>query len=324
MYCFYCRKIEEKRGVTVTDSGIPEVKPSLSANGLQSQVHSQVSSNISGNVSSATNNRPAWDEEWGPIRKQPSSSLQTNSVTPTNPIMGNEPIQVSSSQPNSFLQNAVSSQQTAASCPPVDIEWPPQASSGVTPQFGDAEKQSNAGASPTSSFDDIDPFANWPPRPSGSVSGSGPSNNGTTGFPANIFGSSSLSSTSNSMNSNRNSNNSWTFDTQSSVEQIRLNQGNATSNTGSLGNSGFNPQNSLGYLKQNQATPASSAYTNKNSSDLGSIFASGKNDHTAPRLAPPPSTAVGRGRGRGKGASSVSRSSHAKSSTEQPPLLDLL
>ncbi|KAM5550119.1 SCY1-like protein 2 [Rosa sericea] len=320
------RKIEEKRGVTVTDSGIPEVKPSLSANGLQSQVHSQVSSNISGNVSSATNSRPAWDEEWGPIRKQPSNSLQnsTNSATPTNPLMSNEPIQVSSSQPNSFLQTAVSSQQTAASCPPVDIEWPPRASSGVNPQFDDAEKKSNAGMSPTSSFDDIDPFANWPPRPSGSVGGSGPSSNGAMVFPTNIYGSSSLSSTSNSMNLKSNSNNSWTFDTQSSVEQIRLNQGNATSNTGSLGNSDFSSQDSLGYMKQNQAIPASSAYTNKNSADLGSIFASAKNDQTALRLAPPPSTTVGRGRGRGRGASSVSRSSHAKSSTEQPPLLDLL
>ncbi|KAL6210161.1 hypothetical protein ACLB2K_021098 [Fragaria x ananassa] len=316
------RKIEEKRGVTVTDSGIPEVKPSLSANGIQSQV----SSNISGNVSSATNNRPAWDEEWGPIKKQPSNSVQnsTNSVTPINPVMVNEPIQVSSSHPNSFLQTAVSSQQAAASCPPVDIEWPPRASSGVTPQFGDAEKKSDAGVSPTSSFDDIDPFANWPPRPSGSVGGSGPTNSGAMGFPTNIYGSSSLSSTSNSMSLKSNSNNSWNFGTQSSIEQIRMNQGNGTSNTSSLGNSGFNSQDSLGYIKQNQATPASSAYTNKSSADLGSIFASGKNDQTALRLAPPPSTTVGRGRGRGRGASSVSRSSNAKSSTEQPPLLDLL
>ncbi|XP_004290244.1 PREDICTED: SCY1-like protein 2 [Fragaria vesca subsp. vesca] len=316
------RKIEEKRGVTVTDSGIPEVKPSLSANGLQTQV----SSNISGNVSSATNTRPAWDEEWGPIKKQPSNSVQnsTNSVTPINPVMVNEPIQVSSSQPNSFLQTAVSSQQAAASCPPVDIEWPPRASSGVTPQFGDAEKKSDAGVSPASSFDDIDPFANWPPRPSGSVGGSGPTNSGAMGFPTNIYGSSSLSSTSNSMSLKSNSNNSWNFDTQSSIEQIRMNQGNGTSNTSNLGNSGFNSRDSLGYMKQNQVTPASSAYTNKSSADLGSIFASGKNDQTALRLAPPPSTTVGRGRGRGRGASSVSRSSNAKSSTEQPPLLDLL
>ncbi|XP_050364375.1 SCY1-like protein 2 B [Argentina anserina] len=314
------RKIEEKRGVTVSDSGIPEVKPSLSANGLQSQG----SSNISGNVSSATNSRPAWDEEWGPVKKQPSNTLQnsTNSVTPINSVMVNEPIKVSSSQPNLFLQNAVSSQQATASCPPVDIEWPTRASSGVPPQFGDAEKKSDPGVSPTSSFDDIDPFANWPPRPSGSVGGSGPSNNGA--FPTSLYSSSSLSSTSNSMNMKNNSINSWTFDTQSSIEQIRLNQGSGTSNTGSLGNSVFNSQDSLGYLKQNPATLASSVYTNKSSTDIGSIFASGKNDQTSLRLAPPPSSTVGRGRGRGRGASSVSRSSHAKSSTEQPPLLDLL
>lgn len=209
------------------------------------------------------------------------------------------------------------------SCPPVDIEWPPRASSGVTP-LGDAEKQSNAGASSSSSFDDIDPFANWPPRPSGSVSGTGPSNNGAIESTRNKYGPNSSSSTSNSMNLYSNDNDSWAFGTQTSVEQIGLNQGNATLNTGSLGSSGFDPQSSIGFLKQTQSISASSAYTDKKSADLGSIFASGNNAQTAPRLAPPPSTAVGRGRGRGKGASSVSRSSHSKSASEQPPLLDLL
>jgi SCY1-like protein 2 len=33
---------------------------------------------------------------------------------------------------------------------------------------------------------------------------------------------------------------------------------------------------------------------------------------------------VGRGRGRGRGATSTKQSSHTKSSTDQPPLLDLL
>ncbi|KAM2675545.1 hypothetical protein EV1_002299 [Malus domestica] len=314
------RRIEEKRGVTVTDSGIPEVKPSPSANGL----HSQVPSKISGNVATAANSSPAWDEDWGPIRKQPSNSLQnsTNSITTTYPTLGNEPIQVTSSQPNSLLRTAVASQQTPVSCPPVDIEWPPRVSSGVNP-VADAEKQLNAGTSSSSGFDDIDPFANWPPRPSGQVSGMGHSNNGTIESPRNKYGPSSLSSTSNSMNLYNNSNDSWAFGTGSSVEQIGLNQGNASS-SGGLGSSGFNPQSSIGFMKQNQPISASNAYTDKKSADLGSIFASGNNGQTALRLAPPPSTAVGRGRGRGKGASSASRSSHAKSATEQPPLLDLL
>ncbi|KAF2290651.1 hypothetical protein GH714_014872 [Hevea brasiliensis] len=51
------------------------------------------------------------------------------------------------------------------------------ASSSVTPQSRDADKQLNTGASSSSSFDDLDPFANWPPRPSGSSSASGTSNN---------------------------------------------------------------------------------------------------------------------------------------------------
>ena len=64
----------------------------------------------------------------------------------------------------------------------------------------------------------------------------------------------------------------------------------------------------------------------KKTTYLGSIFASSKNDHASPRLAPPPATAVGRGRGRGRGnqGQSNARSAHAKSPSEQPPLLDLL
>jgi SCY1-like protein 2 len=61
---------------------------------------------------------------------------------------------------------------------------------------------------------------------------------------------------------------------------------------------------------------ASSTYTNKKSTDLGSIFASKKNELFVPRLAPWPSTTVGKGRVRGRAASLASRASHAKSQTE--------
>lgn len=319
---FFDRKIEEKRGVTVTDSGIPEVKPSPSVNGLLSQPLSK----ISGTVKSTTKSSPAWDEDWGPTTKGTATSLQNsrNNIPSTQPDLGFQPIQVNSLQSQFSTTPAVSSQQTALSCPPVDIEWPPRASTGVSPQLGDDNKQLNAGTSSTSSFNDIDIFADWPPRPTGSVSGAGASNNGTIGQPDNKNGSYPISSTPNSMSFQMNSNNSWAFDTHSSIEPIRQNQGNLTESAGSLGSGGLTAQSSIGFLKQSQGIPASGTYTDKKSTDLGSIFASSKNDQFAPRLAPPPSTAVGRGRGRGRVASSASRASHAKSQTEQPPLLDLL
>ena len=71
--------------------------------------------------------------------------------------------------------------KTTSTCPPVDLEWPPWASSsGMTSKVVDGhEKQKpNTGSSSTSSFDDIDPFADWPPRPGGSSNVSGSSNNG--------------------------------------------------------------------------------------------------------------------------------------------------
>ncbi|XP_059449975.1 SCY1-like protein 2 A [Corylus avellana] len=311
------RKIEEKRGVTVTDS---EVKPSPSVNGLTSQAPSK----ISGTVKSTTKSSPAWDEDWGPSAKGTATSLQNsrNNIPSIHTDLGFQPIQVNSVQSQFSTTPAVSSQQTALSCPPVDIEWPPRASTEVTPKLGDSEMQLNAGTSSTSSFDDI--FADWPPRSTGSVSGAKPTNNGTIGQPNNKNGSYPISSTPNSMSFQMNSNNSWAFDTLNSVEPVRQNQLNLTQTAGSLGSGGLIAQSSIGFLKQSQGIPASSTYTDKKSTDLGSIFASSKNEPSALRLAPPPSTAVGRGRGRGRAASSASRASHAKSQTEQPPLLDLL
>ncbi|KAJ6693235.1 hypothetical protein OIU85_004039 [Salix viminalis] len=118
------RMIEEKRGVTVTDSGIPESTAS-------------------------------WDEDWGPVSKGSAAAhraLASNS-SPTPSISANQPVQSTFLQSESPMTSAVSSKQTAVSCLPVDIEWPPPTSS-------------------TSSLNDIDPFADWPPRPSGTSSGS--------------------------------------------------------------------------------------------------------------------------------------------------------
>ncbi|GAV85165.1 Pkinase domain-containing protein [Cephalotus follicularis] len=307
------RNIEEKRGVTVTDSGIPELKPTPFANGAQSQALSKTS----GIVASATKSSPAWDEDWGPITKGPatSSQLSTSNILSTHPVSNNQTIQRTIGESQSSLSSTLSSNQTAVSSPPVGIEWPPRAFSGITTQLGNVEKQMNAGPSSTSSFDDTDPFANWPPRPNGSLSGFGSSINGAMGPSPSNFVSSLTISMPNTLN--------WAINNQIPSEPVTRNQGSSTLNT-SVFNSGLNSQNSIGLLKQNQGISVSGPFFNKKSTSLDSIFDSSKNEHTAPKLAPPPSTAVGRGRGRGRGAVTTSRSSHAKPSASQPPLLDLL
>ncbi|KAL5843230.1 hypothetical protein ACOSQ4_009188 [Xanthoceras sorbifolium] len=309
------RKIEEKRGVIVTDSGIPEAKPTALPNGPQSQA----SSKASNSVASPTRRSASWDEDWGPITKGPVNSHlpSTDDTSSTKTISSNQPIQISSVQSQSSILSSISSQQTAISCPAVDIEWPPRAPLGVTSQPGDGEKQVNAGVSSSSSFDELDPFADWPPRPSGTSSGSGTSNNGNIRPPTNNYSSSLMTNTPNDMNFLTNGNNNWATSFQSPV---------STSNSSSLNSGSLNNLNSIGFKKQNQGYSGSGAYNNdKKSTDLGSIFGSSKTDQTAPKLAPPPSTAVGRGRGgRGRGAMSTSRPNHAKPSPEQPPLLDLL
>ncbi|EEF36846.1 ATP binding protein, putative [Ricinus communis] len=310
------RTIEEKRGVTVTDSGIPEVKPVSFPNGLQSQS----SSKTGAIVAPASKSSPSWDEDWGPISKGHATKNQPSTSKPlsTPSISSNQPIQLASLQSESASNSGVSVQQTAASCPAVDIEWPPRAPSGVTPQLGDFDKQLKTGTASSSSFDDLDPFANWPPRTSGTSSASG--NNGSVGLLANNYVTNLSTSTPSSLNFQSNGNNSWAFNNQSSFEPLKSNQG---LNAGSL-NSGVSSQNSIGLMKQNQNMSILGSYNDKKSTDLGSIFGSSKNEQLAPKLAPPPSTAVGRGRGRGRGASSSTRTSHAKPQAEQPPLLDLL
>lgn len=314
------RMIEEKRGVTVTDSGIPEVKSSSFPNGIQPPA----SSKTSGTVAPAAKGSTSWDEDWGPVSKGSATAhraLASNSA-PTPSISANQPVQLTFLQSESPMTSAVSSRQTAVSCPPIDIEWPPRASSTVT-QLDIGNKQMDAGATSTSSFNEIDPFADWPPRPSGISSGSGASNNGTTGLQPNSYSSNLITNTPDIMNFQNKGNISWAFNNQSSLDPLKPNQGTSAVNSGSL-NSGPNPQSSIGFLKQNQNTSILGSYNNTKPTDLGSIFGSSKNEQTAIKLAPPPSSAVGRGRGRGRGGTSTLRSSHAKPQSEQPPLLDLL
>lgn len=306
----------------------------MKSNGPQSQS----SSRTSDTVGAAIKNRPAWDEDWGPTSKGPTLP-QNSTKGPTPPqnsttnfssapaVLGGQSIAGNSIQTNSVVTTSVSNPQTVASCLPVDIEWPPRNSTGGAPRIADSGMQATTGSSSTSSLDDMDPFADWPPRPSGSLGGaSGTSNNGMVGGPSmNKYGTGSSLSTQNSLNFPTNSNTSWTLNNQNTTEPMRQNHGISAFNSSNLGSGGITSQNSIGFQKQNQGISSqNTSDADKKFTDLGSIFAPSKNDHIAPRLAPPPSTTIGRGRGRGRGGSSSSRSTHNKSSSGQTPLMDLL
>ncbi|KAL4280067.1 hypothetical protein GQ457_03G029500 [Hibiscus cannabinus] len=219
--------------------------------------------------------------------------------SPTDPILGDKSIQ---SEPS--MISTVSSKQIPVSCPAVDIEWPPRATSGINAESGNVEKQLNSGTSLASSFDDLDPFANWPPRPSAS-NGLGSSNNGAMGPATTNYGPGCIAGTQFNMNNPDDKSNSWAFSSQNSGELLRPNLGGSTSNATILNSGGL--QNSIGFMKQNQGNSASmnSSYNNQKSLDLGSIFSGSKNEQAAPKLAPPPSTVmVERKRdGEGKGQS---------------------
>ncbi|XP_019155597.1 PREDICTED: SCY1-like protein 2 [Ipomoea nil] len=304
------RKIEEKRGVMLSDSGAPEVKPSV---GMEGHLAGQVNK-TSVTAPSTTRRSTSWDEDWIPTRG--SSVAQQSSVSllaqPTVAAQSNQVTSVFSMSP---VTSVASTQQPSSSCAAVDVEWPPRSSPLASNISVGSEKQDESKGASNGSFGDIDPFANWPPRSSGSTVASKPLNNGTSASPFNMHGSSNSTSNPNPLDSLS----SWSLGTSMSTEPLKPNQGNSTLNFGGLSGGGaVNSQNSLGYMKQTQGSSTKPM-------DLGSIFSSNKTEQTAPRLAPPPSTAIGRGRGRGRGnQGQLSRPSQAKPRTEQPPLLDLL
>ncbi|KAL3638612.1 SCY1-like protein 2 A [Castilleja foliolosa] len=279
------RKIEEKRGVTLSDSGYPEVRPSQSVNDLKSaQMNTTVST-----APSLTKRSSSWDEDWVPPRTTPPTSFRSSTTTSTTqPAVKPSPSQPA--QVNAGYPTSSTAQQLPSSCPAVDVEWPPRSTSSSPTQFGNLENlNGNKSFSSDPSLDDIDPFANWPPRPSGpSVS-----NNGTMTASSNSKYVPNNSSTANTNGLGYQSA-SWAF-------------GNQTSGETQLSNAGF--------MRQNIGVSGS----NQRASNLESIFASNKNENIALRLAPPPATAVGRVGGRGRGGRGQTGSKN-----EKPPLLDLL
>ncbi|KAM7277984.1 hypothetical protein ACFE04_005118 [Oxalis oulophora] len=125
-------------------------------------------------------------------------------------------------------------------------------------------------------------------------------------------------SSQNNMSFQVNNNNSWAFNPQNSMEALRPNQGASGLNRGP------NSQNSMGFMKQTQGmSTLGTSHNSVRSTSLESIFSTSKNDQAAPKLVPPPLTAVGKGRGRGGGSATTSRSAQPKKPSEQP-FFDLL
>ncbi|XP_049379430.1 SCY1-like protein 2 A [Solanum stenotomum] len=320
------RKIEEKRGVTLSDSGNPTVniKSSLT---VDAQMPGHVNK-TSASSQSTTKRSPSWDEDWIPPRGS-STTVQSSTTLPAQSTTAGQSIQVTSGPSQSYMTSGVSSQQLSSSCPAVDVEWPPKPSSFGTTILSDSEKQLENKGALGSSLDDIDPFANWPPRPSGSSAASHSLNNGTMAPFANRPVSNNSATLLNGLNSQTNGLDSWAFSTPISSQPLKQNQG-ITSRTDSISSGGgLDSQSSLGFMKHSQGSSSALGVSSGRATDIGSIFSSNKGEPTAPRLAPPPSSAVGRGRGRGRGNQGQLRSStlgsgNAKSNPEQPPLLDLL
>uniref|UniRef100_A0A0E0C4M6 Protein kinase domain-containing protein n=1 Tax=Oryza meridionalis TaxID=40149 RepID=A0A0E0C4M6_9ORYZ len=330
-------KIEEKRGVTVTDNGNTEVKvsPSL-ANGIHSE---PLSRGVGQTEQIQAAKGAAWDEDWGPTKKasapsqssdsnarkkqpsdpfdfstqtkQPSAlpfDFSTQQPKPSSAIPQVTPATISPAPSLPSLQSLAPSSgpQTSGSCVPVDIEWPPRKS--TSSDFNaplSVSEQSKSGGLSSDGLADIDPFADWPPKASSGAS---------------ISAVGHLSSASQSIS------------------------GLSTGNIGFSGNSG-----SLGQMKTNQmswsakpnttnlmAVNSTGNYLNQGNSALGfgnpiggrsTGSLSSSTTQGPPRLAPPPSASVGRGRGRNQGQSALSRASrtpHSNVSSEQPPILDLL
>ncbi|KAG0492943.1 hypothetical protein HPP92_006341 [Vanilla planifolia] len=246
------RKVEEKRGVTLTEPSNSEARTSSSlTNGLHSeQLKRPMDPTLNAKTSSS------WDEDWGPIGG-------------TKLVSTSQPAQVTS------IINPSSSS--------VAVEWPPSNASSATVsqplayQKHVEVKMDSAGPS-DAAFDDIDPFANWPPKTKNSLP---PFSHG-------------LNASKVSLPIPGANNHAGVNSVESSTATIE------------------DPFFGMGYTNSGGIRQP---IGKKPSSSLG---------NPTPRIAPPPITYTGRGRGRNQMNNKTEQSLGRVSSSEQPPLLDLL
>jgi SCY1-like protein 2 len=339
--------------VTVTDNGNTEVKTSPS---LTNGIHSEPRPVQTPAAKSTT----SWDEDWGPTKKTSAPSLSVDSRARTNQP-SSDPFDFSSqtkqsttlpfdfgtqtkqpplvsqvtaatippAQPLPSLQSLAPSSgpQTSGSCVPVDIEWPPCSSSSS--DFNaplSVNKENDSGRLSSDVLDDVDPFADWPPKTSSATSISAiehrpNTNQSISGFSSGNIG---FGGSGNSLGQMKSNQMSWANTSNlmgTNTNGSYLNQGNTAVGFGY-------PIGGLSTGLSNPSSFSTGQSMMQPKSDFGSLSMSSNNAaHGPPRLAPPPSAAVGRGRGRNQGQSALSRASrptHSNSSSEQQPILDLL
>jgi SCY1-like protein 2 len=340
--------------VTVTENGSTEVKASPS---LTNGIHSAPTT--SGGLGKpaqipAAKGTSAWDEDWGSTKKTSAPSLSVDSslqikqpsVDPfdfstqatqstTLPFDFSTPSKQPSTvsqvpaatippaQPLPSLKSLAitSGSQNSDSCVPVDIEWPPQTNS--LSDFNAPSVLSSDG------LDDIDPFVNWPPKPSSAAGISAmefPSST-SQGFSGLSTGNIGLGGSSSSLGQMKSNQTSWSTKPNTS-NLMGLNSIGSYMNQG---NSALGFGNPIGGLGTGLSYPSSSSAGQsmvQPKSDFGSLsLPSNSDSHGPPRHAPPPPAAVGRGRGRNQGQSALSQASrppNSNSSSGQQPILDLL
>lgn len=281
--------------MTLTEYGNSEARISPS---LSNELHPEPYQKQSGPVLTAKKTS-SWDEDWSLInrRNAPVSSPLSSNLTAEHSESASQAIP---SQSSTFVVH-----QQTTSIPPVDVEWPPPNSSSifVSQSLADSKLNQNSGGPSDRTFDDIDPFANWPPKPNGSSISSLSSSykpNSTTGR---------ISSDSGPQNFDFSGNANFLGSKPYQKNVISINKEQSGMNTFVSGSA--NDSLSLG---------SGQSIGRQANLDIRSLFPSANiGGHTAPKLAPPPSTAVGRGRGRNQ----ASLSSHTKPSSKQPPM-DLL
>ncbi|XP_051224938.1 SCY1-like protein 2 A [Lolium perenne] len=353
-------KIEEKRGVTVTENGSAEVKVSPS---MSNGIHSKPTSGGLGQTAQMPAAKStSWDEDWDPTKKTSAPSLSFDSSSQTKEpskdpfdfsTQTNQPstlpfdlgtqtkrpstvsqvatATIPSAQPLPPLQSLAPSSgpQNSGSCVPVDIEWPPRmsTSSDFNAPFS-MNMDTKSGELSNDGLNDVDPFADWPPKTStaSSISAAGrlPSTNQSiSGLNAGNIGFGGSSNTLGQMKTNQVS---WSAKpNHSNVMGMNstagyLNQGNSSLG---FGNPIGGPSSGL----SNPAIPYAGQSMRQPQPDFGSLSQSSSGTQGPPRLAPPPSAAVGRGRGKNQGQSALSRASRTPQSNAasgQPPFLDLL
>ncbi|KAI3491239.1 hypothetical protein L1887_44486 [Cichorium endivia] len=242
------RKVEEKKGVTMNDDvKALTIIPTTSDGGLKKNLPTASSSSSLSNASSR------WDEDW--VTPPRGSSMEPKPLTNIN--MPSQPPKHDIQFPI-IMSTQQQQQHTQTSCPPApEFEWPPVIS-----------HQDKSNTSSSASFEDLDPFANWP------------TTNHSLPPPAANGGLLLLTTTQNQLNNNNYN----------------------TTNGPPNGGGGYNQQGQGGSISISSLTSGPKA------TDLGSIFASTKTPQAPRLAPPPlNAVGRGRGASRNQGQNRQSR-----------------